>query len=394
MSPYVDVECLMAQVPLERVLSFYGVDLPHLQRVGDEIRTRCFLACGRSGETGERAIAIQADHPAKIWRCHHTGCGKGGNLVSLCDLLKPGEGGGGKPRGERFKEIIRDLQAILAGEPSPAAAQAPAEPTQATVVKRRGNVPLAASNNERARGLVNLDQKFVVDPAMMSPKAASYFRHRPFLTTEMCHRWRIGYLPRDSGGDHAGGTMRGKIVYPMLSEDGDVLTWFGRDPEYEGKLHEWTCGGKQGKEPEKYHFVKGFERGLELFGQERMREEGVQEKLRGVGLVVVKGPNDVMALDALGVPAVGLCATAITSEQAQKVSRLAREVGGNRVTVMLDCTEAGSLAARVIAADLAQVCAVRMGWAEGMHGGTFKGREVESLMDGEWSQVRAFLVGS
>jgi len=29
-----------------------------------------------------------------------------------------------------------------------------------------------------------------------------------------------------------------------------------------------------------------------------------------------------------------------------------------------------------------------------VHGGTFKGREVESLTDGEWSQVRAFLVGS
>ena len=29
--------------------------------------------------------------------------------------------------------------------------------------------------------------------------------------------------------------MRGKIVYPMLVEDGEVLTWFGRDPEYEGK---------------------------------------------------------------------------------------------------------------------------------------------------------------
>ena len=28
---------------------------------------------------------------------------------------------------------------------------------------------------------MNLDEKFVVDPAAMSPKAASYFRHRPFL---------------------------------------------------------------------------------------------------------------------------------------------------------------------------------------------------------------------
>ena len=43
---------------------------------------------------------------------------------------------------------------------------------------------------------MNLDAKFVVDPAAMNPKAASYFRHRPFLTEEACRRWRVGYLPR------------------------------------------------------------------------------------------------------------------------------------------------------------------------------------------------------
>ena len=47
--------------------------------------------CGREGQTGERALTIQPEHPAKIWRCHEAGCGRGGNLVSMCDLLKPGE---------------------------------------------------------------------------------------------------------------------------------------------------------------------------------------------------------------------------------------------------------------------------------------------------------------
>ena len=164
----------------------------------------------------------------------------------------------------------------------------------------------------------------------MSPKAASYFRHRPFLTPERCRQWRVGYLPRDTGGDHAGGTMRGKIVYPMLSEDGEVLTWFGRDPEYEGKHHEWIVGGKQGKEPEKYHFVKGFERGLELFGQHRLREEDCRKRVAGMGLVVVQGPNDVIALDALGVPAVGLCATTITRSRWRRSRGSPRRVAAGR----------------------------------------------------------------
>ena len=60
-------------------------------------------------------LAIQEDDPATKWRCHEYGCGKGGNLVSLCDLMKGGESAGGKPRGQRFKEIASDLQAMTGG---------------------------------------------------------------------------------------------------------------------------------------------------------------------------------------------------------------------------------------------------------------------------------------
>ncbi len=66
--------------------------------------------------------ADQLDHAAKICRCHKAGCGRGGNLVSLCHLLKPGERSGGKPWGDRLKAILRDLQAMAAGKaPQPAA---------------------------------------------------------------------------------------------------------------------------------------------------------------------------------------------------------------------------------------------------------------------------------
>jgi hypothetical protein len=47
----------MAQVTLEQAAAYYGVPLPEIHRVGNEIRLRCFLACGRSGETGDRALA-------------------------------------------------------------------------------------------------------------------------------------------------------------------------------------------------------------------------------------------------------------------------------------------------------------------------------------------------
>jgi hypothetical protein len=221
---YVNVDELMEQVSLEQVAAFYGVELPALTRVGQEVRTKCFFACGCSEETGDRALAIQVDHPAKVWRCHHYGCGRGGNLVSLCDFLKGGEHANGKPRGERFKGILKDLQAMAGGEVRRVVDQAlPAEAVK-TKQKAKVNVPLGESANERARGLTNLDGKFLVDVAAMNPAAASYFRKRPFLTPEVWGKWRMGYLPRDAGGDRAGGTMRGKIVYPILSGDGKVLT--------------------------------------------------------------------------------------------------------------------------------------------------------------------------
>ena len=96
---FVNIDELMAKVRLEQVTSFYSVELPELRRVGQEVRTKCFLACECSEETGDRALAIQVEHPATIWRCHHYGCGKGGNLVSLCNLLKGGMHCSGKPRG-------------------------------------------------------------------------------------------------------------------------------------------------------------------------------------------------------------------------------------------------------------------------------------------------------
>jgi hypothetical protein len=62
----------------------------------------------------------------------------------------------------------------------------------------------------------------------------------------------MGYMPRDVGGqDRSGGTMRGRIVYPYFSETVELLTWFGRDPEYEEKQRKWEAAGKVDAEPQK-----------------------------------------------------------------------------------------------------------------------------------------------
>jgi len=396
---YINVDEVMPQVSLEQAAAFYGVSLPEMRRIADEVRTRCFLNCGRSEETGERALAIKVDDPVKRWRCHQYGCGKGGNLVSLCDLLKPGANMDGRPRGERFKEIARDLRAMVEGLTSdepiivPAAAsktdQSPREEPPAE------NVPLARSENERARALVDLDEKFITDPAEMPPAAAAYFRRRPFLSSEACRKWRVGYLPRSTGQDRRGGTMRGTIVYPLLSERGEVLTWFGRDPDFESKHQKWSAGGKTGREPEKFHFVKGFHRGLELFGQHggRLAEPGYRERIAELGVIVVEGPNDVIALDALGVPAVGLCSNTIARPQVEKIARWARRLGGGNVTLMLDCDAEGADGAKQVVAELCQHARVRLAWSPEMFDGRFRGRQPESLTAKEWEEIRGGMSG-
>lgn len=392
---FVNVDELMPQLTLEQVALFYGAQLPDLKRIGSETRMQCFLACGKMHETGDRALAIQTEHPAKQWKCHQYGCGKGGNLVSLCDLLKPGANGNGRPRGQRFKEIAADMRKMVAGvfdAPRPAEAKvasaAPPPPPKATV-------PLIKSENERARALVDLDQKFVVDVADMPPAASAYFRRRPFLTPEHCRKWRMGYLPRDVGRtDKSGGTMRGMVVYPVLSEYSEVLTWFGRDPEFEIKHDKWIAANREGREPEKFHFVKGFQRGLELFGQngrERLQERQHRDRLRELGLVVVEGPNDVIALDAFGVPAVGLCSNTITDAQVGKIVRWANELASGLVTLMLDCDAEGESGAHQALWKFAQHCRVRLGWSSEMFSGRFKGWQPESLNVEEWREIRSLI---
>jgi hypothetical protein len=390
-SSFVKVDDLLPQVSLEQAAAFYGVTLPELHRLGAETRSRCFLACGRDSETGDRVLAIQEGDPAKKWHCHHYGCGKGGNLISLCDLMKPGESGGGRPRVERFKAIAADLKAmvegVLRGEGQPASTS----PRPAASEEPKVNVPLARSENERARGLTELDAKFVRTVDVMPPAASAYFRRRPFLTPEVCRSWRAGYLPRDSGGDHAGGTMRGKVVYAYHSAEGNLLTWFGRDPEYEAKHAKWELSDKREREPEKFHFVKGFHRGIELFGQERLREPEAAEPLQRTGLVVVEGPNDVIRMSTIGVPAVALCSNTISREQAGRVADLAYEFAGRIATVLLDCDVEGEKGMKQALGYLAQLLPVRLGWTSGMHGGKFKGRQPESLTAEEWAEIEAFL---
>jgi hypothetical protein len=377
---FVNVDDLMRRVNVEDVMRFYGVAHETINRVGNEIRTRCFLNCSKTEPTGDRALSIKVDDDAKRWCCHRYECEQkqGGNLVSLMDLVKPGPHMNGRPRAERFKAILADLQQI-AGDAPLSAAPAPATHTVVPAADVKINVPLAESENERARSVVNLHEKLVVDPAMMHPAAASYFRRRPYLTPDSCRKWKMGYLPQSAGGDRSGGTMRGKIVYPIHDEQGRVLTFFGRDPQFEQKHASWKSSDRSEREPEKVHFVKGYHRGLELFGQHRLNDSEVQQAIKRLGhLLVVEGPNDVIRLDELAIPALAVCSNRITREQAERVAVWSRALHVT-VAVLFDCDAEGDSGAQQAVIELAQRCPVRFGWSRLMFAGRFNDRQPEDL---------------
>src|SRR5262245_32925469 len=73
---------------IEQIPAMYGIDAAAFlwNATRTQARTACFLRCGKTVETSDRALSIDVGHPARQWHCFARGCGKGGNLVGLCDL--------------------------------------------------------------------------------------------------------------------------------------------------------------------------------------------------------------------------------------------------------------------------------------------------------------------
>lgn len=404
---YVDINQIRSEHPVsvERLFEYYGVSMPPMIANSREQRMACpFPHCGKKGPTGQKAISIQQDARGFIYKCFHYGCQHGGNDVSFADLLRDC-GGDGKPRGDRFRQVLNDYVAMAGG-----AKQKVGTSTKVSLnaVDKPGapdlrvNVPLEESDNERARGLTHLPDKFLTDLAQMPPAAAAYIRRRAHWFSnpdEVRSEWGVGYLPMDSGGDRAGGTMRGKMVFPIRALDGKLLAFCGRDPAYEEKLAQWIALPESKRmetpEPAKWRFPKSFHRGLELWGQERVPIEGSNEKLQEQGgLVIVEGAGDVIRLAKAGIVSVGLMSNQSTREQVGKIANMGREYSQGRVQLMLDLDEEGRKGMWKLLELLSSEVYVRVAWTSRSKGGRFQGRQPEELSNEEIADLLAAGEGS
>lgn len=382
-SGYVNVDELQAQTSLDEAARLCGTTLD-VRGHGKEVRIDCPFGCP-GDHCGRKEVAIKVENPQKVLMCHAYSCKFRGNLLTLMHgWLTGSKPTGGKLKGEEFQRVRNLLvERASATVPRNPADTVAVESAPAELVR---NVPLAESLEEKVRELHNIDEKFLVDVADMNPAAAAYVRRHPALSPESMRKWRVGYLPNDGGGDKRGWSLRGNIIYPVLSEDGKVLAWAGRDVNYEEKEREFsqfTAEARGSKEaPAKHRFPKGFHRGMELFGQQatRLKEPGYREFIAMHGIIVVEGFNDVIGLDNLGIPAVGIMSNRMTEMQIEKVARWATQLAAGKVVLMFDCEQTGSDGAKEGLWEFAQrQLDVRLAWTPSMYGGEFAGRQPETM---------------
>lgn len=386
-----NVDELIDQTRPWEAAAFYGFDWPDGKFSGN-VRLPCLFndACNNSSYG---ALSVNVDRVHTPIYCHT--CGTRGKIIELMWGMKHGrQFTGDQLRGAEFKEILGDLQAIRNQESPPINSPTP-QPVPPLAEKSSAlaetddeapleNIPL--KDQEKTKGLVNLWEDLVTDPGEMPPAAAAYFRKRPWLTPEICRKWKMGYLPRNGRS-----LMRGLIVYAHQDIDGDIISYSGRDAAFEEKWQQWVRDGRpEKKRPNKHRYVKGFHKGIELYGaySERLQDRTLKESLGKHGLVIVEGQNDVMRLDCLGIAAIALCSNKATDTQIQKLEKIAKSASQGKITLMPDNDEEGEAGFKELLWKLAEHgLETRLAWSRESHGGKFNELTPEEITEELWEQL-------
>lgn len=150
------------------------------------------------------------------------------------------------------------------------------------------------------------------------------------------------------------------------------------------------ASGRTGREPMKYRFPNQnlFRRGLELYGQEFLKDEQFAESLEHYGILLVEGFNDRLRLHELGVLSLAMMSNHSTDEQCDRLASFAREFGFNRVGVMHDCDARGEDGAKETLWKLHERdINAYVVWSRQKFGRKFVDRQPESLNAEEWQEI-------
>src|SRR5438128_5115791 len=155
---YQSVDDAQAQTTLPEAAAKCNV-VVEVHGTGRQVRLDCPFSC-EGDHAGKRELSVDTGNPQKVFACHAYQCQVRGNLLALMHGWLTGtRPTAGKLKGEEFKRV----RGVLLGD-SPIPAVGTAAPVEVTTPDQKTsaprNVPLAHSENEKAREVVTVDEKF------------------------------------------------------------------------------------------------------------------------------------------------------------------------------------------------------------------------------------------
>jgi DNA primase len=258
---WVDFKDIKNRVPIEEVLSLYGIQL---RKVGSsDLRGRCPLPTHTSrSSTDSFSVSLTRN----VWSCQSVSCvaarsGRiGGNLLDLVALME----------GCPVREAALRLRHMLM---SPSATLQP-ERAESLPPRQTHNRPLAFT-------LQNVDY------------GHAYLQERG-TEPETAKRFGIGMY----GGE---GFLHGRIAIPIHNEHGQLIAYAGRTV---------------GHDDPKYRFPAGFKKSEVLFNLHRALQGGRRE------VIIVEGFFDAVRVHQAGYPAVvALMGASLSDSQADLLTK-------------------------------------------------------------------------
>jgi len=255
---WVDFKQLKADVAIEQVVAYYGVQLRRLG--GTELRGRCPLPTHSSARSRD---SFAVNIARNVWSCRSLSCMQarggrpGGNILDFVALMERCS----------IREAALRLQRWSG-----------AAPERFIVPRDERPDPVVSENSPLRFALQYVDAT------------------HPYLVS----RGVLLRTARTFGlGFYSGkGLLRGRIVIPIHNEAGELVAYAGRAID--------------GQEP-KYRFPAGFRKSLVLFNLHR----AIGPKPRTV--VVVEGFFDAIAVHQAGYPVVALMGSTLSRHQADLV---------------------------------------------------------------------------
>jgi DNA primase len=294
---WVDFQKLKEQISMEMILEHYGL-LDELTRKGDKLTGKCPL------HEGSNPNQFSASLSKNAYQCFSGHCGAKGNIL---DFVSKKEGVGVREAALKIAEWFSVESERPKKSPGPAKDG------------KKDNLPEKKQNQPLTFGLRNVDS------------GHEYLRTRG-ISRETAEHFGVGYYDGK-------GMMKGRIVIPIHSKNGELVAYAGRVVD-DDTISETNP---------RYRLPEGFLKSMEIFNLHRVSKAGDRATL-------VEGFFGVLKLHELGITdGIAIMGSFMSPEQEELI---AERFGC--VTVMMDGDEAGRKAQEDIVKKLSRRLFVRV----------------------------------